>query len=528
MPSQRCATVQTQFSVHKTTLNHVSTEAEKLRRSGLELCRKMTATQATYVNTGDASPTEALAPGTVLLNGQYTIERYLASGGFGITYLARDSLERMVVIKECFPEAICSRTNKTVTARSRSHLNEFQSLVDMFVREARSIAKLNHPNIVGVHQVFEDNETAYMALDHIEGRDLLDTIESGAIEMSPDEIKSMLLNILDAVSTVHGQDMLHRDISPDNILIDRRGVPVLIDFGAAREEASKKSRALSAVMVVKEGYSPQEFYIAGSQQTPCSDLYALAATFFHLITGQAPPNSQSRLAAIASHALDPYSPLKGRIEGYEAEFLEAIDVAMNVFPGDRIQSAIEWITRIDVERRRQAALAAANDDQQIELTVMELVTLAKSVPDEPAEVLAAPSVMPKPVVKKPARLATLLEEPVREVTARLEAWQLAPIEDDRGPVFYEEDLNEKIAEPAQIADTLPAPAQEPPVYEEPEAATPSSVPRQMAAMVIVCCVLVAMFDGRPAQIGHAAAPLFEHVFGLMPLGASGSDPPTQS
>ncbi|MDA8747777.1 serine/threonine protein kinase, partial [Litoreibacter sp.] len=273
----------------------------------------MITTQSKYESDVQASPTEALTPGTVLLNGQYRIDRYLASGGFGITYLARDSLERVVVIKECFPEAICNRANKTVRARSRSHLSEYQSLVNMFVREARSIAKLNHPNIVGVHQVFEDNETAYMALDYVEGRDLLDMIESGPMEMTPEDVKALLLKILDAISTVHGQDMLHRDISPDNILVDKHGAPILIDFGAAREEASKKSRALSAVMVVKEGYSPQEFYIAGSQQTPCSDLYALAATFFHLITGRAPPNSQSRLAAIAAHAPDPYKPMVGRV-----------------------------------------------------------------------------------------------------------------------------------------------------------------------------------------------------------------------
>ena len=257
----------------------------------------MTATQATFESDATAPPSDALAPGTVLLNGQYRIDRYLASGGFGITYLARDSLDRIVVIKECFPEAICTRTNKTVMARSRAHLSEYQSLVEMFVREARSIAKLDHPNIVRVHQVFEDNETAYMALDHIEGRDLLDWIETGHAPMGPEKIKSLLLTVLDAIATVHRQDMLHRDISPDNILIDKSGAPDLIDFGAA-----------------------QEFYIAGSQQTACSDLYALGATFYHLITGNAPPNSQSRLAAIASHQPDPYQPLAGRVPGFENEF----------------------------------------------------------------------------------------------------------------------------------------------------------------------------------------------------------------
>lgn len=490
----------------------------------------MTAAQATYLADADTAPSEALAPGTVLLNGQYRIDRYLASGGFGITYLARDSLDRIVVIKECFPEAICSRTNKTVTARSRSHLTEFQSLVDMFVREARSIAKLNHPNIVGVHQVFEDNETAYMALDHIEGRDVLDIIESGSNRFSPEDIKALLLKILDAVSTVHSQDMLHRDISPDNILIDSRGVPILIDFGAAREEASKKSRALSAVMVVKEGYSPQEFYIAGSQQTPCSDLYALAATFFHFITGRAPPNSQSRLAAIASHAPDPYQPLAGRIEGYETEFLEAIDTAMNVFPGDRIQTALDWITRIDVERRRQAALAAANDDQQIELTVMELVTRAKSVPEDPPEEQSEPEVAPPLTAVPLASLdGPILEEPER--LSVLEQWQEALEEDDE-PVELSDGSEDQFDEEDVALSFEPEEDVDPALQEddtetlaEMDDAEGASMPRQLASMVLVCCVLVAMFDGRPAQIGHAALPIFDLVFGMSPLDVMGRDPP---
>ena len=95
----------------------------------------------------------------------------------------------------------------------------------------------------------------------------------------------MLLKLLDAVKYLHARDILHRDISPDNILIDPRGEPILIDFGAAREEATRTSRVLSSIHTVKDGYIPQEFYIAGSAQGPSSDLYALAATFYHIITG---------------------------------------------------------------------------------------------------------------------------------------------------------------------------------------------------------------------------------------------------
>lgn len=284
----------------------------------------------------------ALPAGTELLNGQYRIDRYLSSGGFGITYLATDSLSRPVVIKECFPEALCSRSDRTVRAKTSQSVNEFHALVEMFVREARSLAKVDHPNIVGVHQIFESNDTAYMALDFIDGRDAMQLIDAGEAPMSPDRVVALTDQLLDAISAVHDADMLHRDISPDNILIDHQGTPWLIDFGAARQEATKKSRAISALMVVKDGYSPQEFYISGGNQGPASDLYSLAATLYHLITGTVPPNSQNRLAALAAKSADPYQPLVGRMTGYDPNFLRAIDLAMSVFPKDRPQSAHHW------------------------------------------------------------------------------------------------------------------------------------------------------------------------------------------
>lgn len=295
---------------------------------------------------------DELAPGTELLQGQYKIVKFLNSGGFGITYLASDSLDRKVVIKECFPSSFCNRSRSIVQARSRAHTAELRSVVQLFVQEARSLAKLSHPNIVGVHQVFEDNETAYMVLDFVEGRDLLDTLEDDNHGLTAPQIKGILKDVLGAVQFIHSQDILHRDISPDNILLDADLRPVLIDFGAAREEATKKSRVLSAMRVVKDGYSPQEFYIQGSEQTPSSDLYALGATFYHLISGETPPNSQARLAAIASGDNDPYLPLVGNVKGYDTKFLAAIDKALGILPKDRMQSARDWLDGMESGRMK--------------------------------------------------------------------------------------------------------------------------------------------------------------------------------
>ncbi len=309
---------------------------------------------------GDNAFADELEPGAELMHGQYKIESFLNAGGFGITYSARDSLDRRVVIKECFPGAFCRRSTALVTARSRAHQNELASIVRLFVQEARSLSKLTHPNIVGVHQVFEENNTAYMALDFIEGRDLLQIIEEDEEKLSPERVESILRKVLDAVGFVHDQNVLHRDISPDNILLNAAGEPVLIDFGAAREEATKQSRVLSALRVVKDGYSPQEFYITGSEQGPYSDLYALGATFYHLITGDLPPNSQARLSSVASGEQDSYERLEGRFAEYSPNLLKSIDKALAILPKDRIGSASDWLDIMDGKFVEPVAPVAAN------------------------------------------------------------------------------------------------------------------------------------------------------------------------
>jgi serine/threonine protein kinase len=286
---------------------------------------------------------DELPPGTRLLKGQYTITRYLNSGGFGITYLAKDSLDRDVVIKECFPSSFSRRSKTMVAARSRAHTAELRSVVQLFVKEARNLSKIVHPNIVAVHQVFEDNGTAYMALDFVDGLDLQQIIDGQGKMPTTPEIVVLVEKLLHAIGFIHANDMLHRDISPDNVLIANTGEPVLIDFGAAREQASKSNRAMSALRVVKDGYSPQEFYIAGSEQGPWSDLYALGATFYHLIAGEAPVNGQARLAALAENRPDPYVMLDGRFEGYPPGFLAAIDKSLSTMPKQRVQSAEEWL-----------------------------------------------------------------------------------------------------------------------------------------------------------------------------------------
>ncbi len=297
---------------------------------------------------------DELPEGTKLLHGQYTITGYLNSGGFGITYHAKDSLGRPVVIKECFPGMMCCRKGRKVAARALSYAEELKKMVAQFVTEAHSLAALKHQNIVHVHQVFEENDTAYMAIDHIDGLDLLEIVDSHPELLTPKEIVRLTKRALLAIKFVHDKGMLHRDISPDNILIDARGEPILIDFGAARKAAPTSARAFSQMKFVKDGYSPQEFYIEGGEQGPWSDLYSFAASMYHVICGNAPEDGQKRLSALAQKEADPYLPLTGRIDGYPEGFLESIDKALEIVPQKRFQTADEWLDKLAPQPARKA------------------------------------------------------------------------------------------------------------------------------------------------------------------------------
>lgn len=453
-------------------------------------------------NTDDDSEAfvDELKPGTSLMHGQYVIEKFLNAGGFGITYLAKDSLDRKIVIKECFPGAFCRRSKTIVQARSRAHQPELKSIVRLFVQEARSLSKLTHPNIVGVHQVFEDNDTAYMALDFVEGRDLLDTLEDPDHGLKPDQIKSILTDILGAVGFVHKQNMLHRDISPDNILIDANMRPVLIDFGAAREQATKQSRVLSALRVVKDGYSPQEFYIAGSEQSPSSDLYALGASFYHLIANEVPPNSQARLASIASGEKDPYVPLVDRIEGYDRNFLAALDMSLRVLPKDRVQSAQDWLDMMNgkkpiVAKTEIMSAAAIAEKQKSKMpmlmaSVAVIALLGVGVITQ-TDLLERASVSPSVA---PAATAVVAEPVVEETT-------IAPVVDTAAAV---------VQEPLEVATPEQSPAVTAPL-EEVAAVTPED-PIAVALSETATAEAVAPVEPvirpalRPANLGQRPLP----------------------
>ena len=343
------------------------------------------------------APADALPPDTLLHDGKFRIDQQIGAGGFGITYLAEDTgLERTVVIKECFADGYCRRNGSHVYVEAAGFAETFRQIVGMFLREARSIAMLRHPNIVSVHQVFEENGTAYMVLNLIEGRDLADIIELGDEELSPDQIHGILVKLLDAIDLVHSNGLLHRDISPDNVLLDKWGSPILIDFGAVREDASKTTRSGSSMLVVKDGYSPLEFYSTGAAQRANSDLYALGATLYHLISGQAPVDAETRFGAIASGASDPCQPLAGRFPAYDPVVLETIDAAMQLDPDARLQTARFWLDRIEAEQKKERVvkMPLAVPLKEIHALVEETNKLVLTAEDDVIAMPATPEAPP--------------------------------------------------------------------------------------------------------------------------------------
>ncbi len=284
----------------------------------------------------------------MLLGGQYEIKRLIASGGFGITYLAQDTLGRDVAVKECFPLGLAQRQAAThaVSATSAGTSEHFETARAQFLREARMLARLRHPNVVHVQTLFEENGTAYMAMDFIHGRDLQEEIVGADGAFSPHRVLELARDLLGALKYIHDQSVLHRDIKPQNIRIDRFGMPMLIDFGAARAETQARSRMAGTFRVVTDGYSPHEFYVSGAQQGPYSDLYALAATLHHVITGAAPIAADERASAIATGQPDPYQPIADLHPDHDGRLLHLIDRALRMTPGDRPKDAGAWLAAL--------------------------------------------------------------------------------------------------------------------------------------------------------------------------------------
>ena len=258
----------------------------------------------------------ALRPGSVLL-GRYTVGRVLGQGGFGITYIAQDfQTGDRVAVKEYLPTEFAGRgmDGNSVLVYSGERAENFAYGKEQFLAEAKTLAAfVGDEHIVRIYSYFEENGTAYFAMEYVDGPSLAHYMKEKKGRLSTAEAASLLLPLMESLGKVHAKGIVHRDIAPDNILIKNGAEAKLIDFGAARYSTGEKSQSLDVIL--KHGFAPYEQYMRRGRQGPWTDVYALAATFYFAVTGKVPPEAierrdhdtllaPSRLGADSSGAVD--------------------------------------------------------------------------------------------------------------------------------------------------------------------------------------------------------------------------------
>ena len=234
-----------------------------------------------------------LKVGTIL-HGTYRIDRYLSSGGFGNTYVATNiEFEERVAIKEFFMKGVTQRdgNHTTVSVSNAENSNSFFEQKEKFKKEARRIRLLRNLHIVNVHDLFEENGTAYYVMGYVDGENLAERLKKTGRPMTESEVRLILPQILDALKTVHDADIWHLDLKPANIMIDKAGNVKLIDFGASKQlNAQKGGATTSTAISYTNGYAPREQMEQNYDKFgPWTDIYALGATLYNLLTNKRPP-----------------------------------------------------------------------------------------------------------------------------------------------------------------------------------------------------------------------------------------------
>ena len=300
-----------------------------------------------------------MEPGT-LLHDRYIIGRVLGYGGFGVTYLGWDGkLEQKVAIKEYLPGEFSTRMpgQSRVTVFYGEKSEQFHDGLKKFVEEAKHLAKFqNEPGIVKIFDSFEENETAYIIMEYLEGETLTSYLKREKT-IPEDQAVAMMMPVMESLQTVHAEGLLHRDIAPDNIFLLKSGEVKLIDFGASRYATTSHSRSLT--VIIKPGYSPEEQYRSRGDQGPHTDVYALGATLYKMITGKTPPDAMERRAKYENQSKDILEPPRRIDKRISATREVAILNAMNVRIEDRTPDVGELISELNAAspaRRRSGKI----------------------------------------------------------------------------------------------------------------------------------------------------------------------------
>ena len=283
----------------------------------------------------------ALRAGT-LLNHRYMVGRVLGQGGFGITYVAYDqNLGSRVAVKEYMPGEMAARPDgKTVSPMAGNREEEFRYGRERFQEEARTLAKFTgQPGIAGATDYFDENGTSYFVMEYVEGISFKTYIANEGGKISIEEALDVMIPVLRALTAVHAEGIIHRDVTPDNIYITKDGNVKLLDFGSARYSLGDKSKSLDVIL--KVGYAPKEQYTRRGRQGPYTDVYSCAACLYAAITGFLPPESLDRLEK------DEMVPPSRQGIGIPLYLERAILKGLAVQPEDRFQTAGEFLEALE-------------------------------------------------------------------------------------------------------------------------------------------------------------------------------------
>lgn len=297
-------------------------------------------------------------PYRTLLKQKFLIGRVLGKGGFGITYLAWDLiLQTAVAIKEYMPSSLVARDADliTVVPHSGEDGNEFEYGLKQFLLEARTLAQFSHTNVVRVREFFSEHNTAYLVMDYYQGISLEAFLQQHQRKVSEEQALKIMLPVLNGLLQVHQKGFLHRDVKPANIYLVDRERPVLLDFGAARSALGQKSLSLSVVLT--PGFAPFEQYLSRANFTPSTDIYAVAATLYYMVSGIKPHEATARLKN------DPIIPLATLEPTLSRPFARAVMLALAVYPEQRPQTVEAFQEQLTDGRHRTSE--AKNHDNVV-------------------------------------------------------------------------------------------------------------------------------------------------------------------
>ena len=304
-----------------------------------------------------------LKAGSLLKHGEYRIVRVLGQGGFGITYEAvQVALGRKVAVKEFFMKDCCERDEQTsrITIGTGSQRELVEKFRGKFIREAQMIAAMEHPSIVRIYDVFEENDTAYYVMENLPGGSLSDKVKK---EGPFDEARAekYIRQVASALSYIHAQKTVHLDVKPSNILLNKNSETVLIDFGISKHYDKSGEQTSSTPVGISKGYAPLEQGRDGdvSQFTPATDIYALGATLYYLVTGKVPPE-----------ATLVYEDGLARPAGVSDRLWQAIVSAMQPRRKDRPQSIAEFLKLLDAVQPASDVTPGGTESDASEDTVI--------------------------------------------------------------------------------------------------------------------------------------------------------------